>query len=428
MTPRERFRALVKGEPVDRLPYNFGGPRASTFRAWLKQGLSEEQRRNWSRWLDAEPAIGFGKLNTQPIPAFDIQVLREDPARNEREWIDEWGVRRIDAIRQPTEGFATRRYLQFPVTCLADFEAMKYRYDSSTPERLIPQAGENQRETYNPDGYRVLQGTTAWNDPAHMHRVNHGDAPSKLTVPGLYWTARDWAGFEGLSVLCYDDPACVHAMMEHWTNFIIAILDWPLSQVTIDEVILNEDMAYKHAAMLSPAMMEEFMMPRYRRLYDFFKSKGVTAVVMDTDGHNGQVLDVFYPTAIDGISPLEIASHNDPGAFLERHPGLYIQGGIDKRELRFDKARARAEIALRYRQARQYGTYTPGVDHGVPPDVPLRNFLYLVELSRGFADGEELDTFEPAGELEAQLGPIEELFDGLAAIREAQREAAEAGH
>lgn len=208
----------------------------------------------------------------------------------------------------------------------------------------------------------------------------------------------------------------------------MSILDWPLSQVTIDEVILNEDMAYKHAAMLSPAMMEEFMLPRYRRLYDFFKSKGVTAVVMDTDGHNGQVLDVFYPTAIDGISPLEIASHNDPGAFLERHPGLYIQGGIDKRELRFSKAQARAEIALRYRQARQHGTYLPGVDHGVPPDVPLRNFLYLVELSRGFADGEDLDTFEPAGELEAQLGPIEEMFDGLAAIREAQREAAEAGH
>ena len=33
MTPRERMRALIRREPIDRLPYQFGGPRASTFAA-----------------------------------------------------------------------------------------------------------------------------------------------------------------------------------------------------------------------------------------------------------------------------------------------------------------------------------------------------------------------------------------------------------
>lgn len=417
MTPRERFRALVHGEPIDRLPYNFGGPRQSTWKAWEKQGLTPEVKRRWGEFTKADPRIGFGKFNTRPIPEFEQKIIREDG--NIREWIDDWGVHRIDAINQPTEGFATRRYLSFPVKSLRDWEAMKWRYDPTTPERLIPQPGENQKETYNPDGYRSLQGTTWYADPAHKEKLNHGDAASTLTVPCLYWTARDWAGFEGLSLLCYTEPECVHAMMEHWTNFIITILDGPLSEVKLDQVILNEDMAYKHAAMLSPDMMREFMLPRYRRLYEFFKSKGVDAVVMDTDGHNSQVLDVFYPDAIDGISPMEIASHNDPGDYLAKHPGLYIQGGIDKRELRFDKATARREIAKRYAQAREYGTYLPGVDHGVPPDIPLRNFCYLVELSRGFADGEDLETFEPEGSLEAELGPIEEMFDPLKAIDEA---------
>ena len=52
----------------------------------------------------------------------------------------------------------------------------------------------------------------------------------------------------------------------------------------------------------------------------------------------------------------------------------------------------------------------------MPPDIPVRNFLYLVELLKGFADGEDLDNYEPPGELEQQLGPIEEMFDPKQAI------------
>ncbi|MBI3923697.1 MAG: hypothetical protein HY318_19915, partial [Armatimonadetes bacterium] len=63
--------------------------------------------------------------------------------------------------------------------------------------------------------------------------------------------------------------------------------------------------------------------------------------------------------------------------------------------------------------------YIPHVDHGVPPDIPVRNFLYYVELAKGFARGEDLDTYEPPCELEEQLGPIEEMFDPRQAIARA---------
>ena len=79
----------------------------------------------------------------------------------------------------------------------------------------------------------------------------------------------------------------------------------------------------------------------------------------------------------------------------------------------------RAEVVKRYRVARQYGGYLPQVDHGVPPDIPLRTFLYTVELLKGFANGEDLDTYEPPCDLERQLGPIEEMFDPRKAISEA---------
>ena len=78
-------------------------------------------------------------------------------------------------------------------------------------------------------------------------------------------------------------------------------------------------------------------------------------------------------------------------------------------------------------QAREHGRYLPRVDHGVPPDIPLRTFLYCVELARGFAEGEDLYTYEPPCELEPQLGEIEELFDPLKALDIVRQDAAE-GH
>jgi len=178
-------------------------------------------------------------------------------------------------------------------------------------------------------------------------------------------------------------------------------------------------MAFKGQSMMSPAQIREFMLPCYKKLYTFFKERGVAAVVMDSDGYSNQILDALYPEALDGIQPIEIAAHNDPEEILRRYPGIFIHGGIDKRELRFSREQLRAEVAKRYRTAWDLGGYIPHVDHGVPPDIPVRNFLYFVELARGFCDGEDLDTYEPPCELEKQLGEIEEMFDPASAVARA---------
>jgi hypothetical protein len=43
----------------------------------------------------------------------------------------------------------------------------------------------------------------------------------------------------------------------------------------------------------------------------------------------------------------------------------------------------------------------------------------MVELIKGFAAGEDLDSYEPPCELEKQLGPEEAAFDADAEIRRA---------
>jgi len=373
------------------MPYWYGGPRSSTFAAWRKQGLTEQQEVGWAEFVAEEGFQGIGKLDYEPLPRFDEVILEEHG--NERTWIDHYGVKRVDAIYQPTTGFSTRRYLEFPVRDHASFCQYAERYDPRTTDRFEPVIGESNRETANPDVYRVEQGTVHWK--TQVASCNASDQPISITVPGLWWTLRDWCGFEGLCMLCADDPELVEEMMGFWTNFLVAMLDEPLSAIKVDHVMINEDMAYKTAAMLSPDMMHRFMIPNYHRLRKFFRDHGVECIMMDTDGHCGQVIEAFYPSAVDGVCPMEIAAYNDPAAYLQNHPSLVVFGGIDKRELMKTKECTRTEVAKRYRLSRQIPNYIPTVDHGVPPDVPLRNFLYMVELIQGFSNGESLDTFEP---------------------------------
>jgi uroporphyrinogen decarboxylase len=419
MTQRERFVAILRGEEVDRIPYMFGGPRASTFAAWRKQGLSEEQQRRWGSFIGADGGMGFGKFFGGPWPGREEKIVEERD--NKRIWRDAWGALRVDAIDQPTEGFATRRYLEYPVKSRADWESLREHFDPHSPERTEPIAEYQVRRSINPDGYRHHPaGGTNWRDL--VERTKTSEVPVRGAFPGPYWAIRDFCGMEGLSMLFYDDPSLVHEMFEYWTWFIMEIFDEPMREMEVDALVLQEDMAYKKQAMMSPPLMREFLLPRYRELYEFFHERGLKALVMDSDGYNNQILDVLYPEAVDGIEPVEIAAGNDPEEMLMRYPGLYMQGGVDKRELAKSRERLRAEVAARYRSAWKHGRYIPCTDHGVPPDIPLRNFLYYAELAKGFCNGEDLDRYEPPCELERELGPIEEMFDHRSAIARAYGE------
>ncbi len=107
MTQRERYVAILRGGGVDRIPYTFGGPRASTFAAWRRQGLSEEQHRRWGSFIGADGGMGIGKFFGGPWPGREGEVIEERDSK--RIWRDAWGALRVDAIDQPTEPAADAR-------------------------------------------------------------------------------------------------------------------------------------------------------------------------------------------------------------------------------------------------------------------------------------------------------------------------------
>lgn len=364
MTHLERFRNLMEYKPVDRLPNWEVGVWQQTKARWEKEGLNVHNV-NWG-WFTGSPEFHmdpreFIHLNTAMIPPFETEVLER--------------TERYEIIRN-TKGVVTKaliegtvnggrscmdEYISFPVQNQADFDALKKRYIASDSARLEPY-WEDMR----------LEGWKRRNHPLVL-----GENCSTL---GFYWRMREWLGTENLSYAFYDQEDLIHDMCRFIADYTIELTRPILDKVAPDYVCINEDMAMKSGPLLSPATYKKFIFPHMRRLVDFFKSKGVRYVIVDTDGNSEPLIPLLLETGVDGIWPIERASIDQDPMFLRRKYGraLRLWGAVDKREL----AKGRKEIDEHLRSLIpmvEDGGFIPTVDHTVPPDVSLDNFRYYIE-------------------------------------------------
>ena len=381
MKPRERYYNNIHFLPADRFTYSFGGPRQSTLDAWEYQGLSRES--NWGKLIGQDPRVGL-PINNLPDPPFEERTL--EIQGDKRIWIDNLGATRIDEANPTTPGFVTRRWLRFPVETRADYEEMKKRHRPDSDGRV-------------PKNFEAIRQKLA---------SDTREAILNVTIQGPFWKVRDWVGFENLCLLCADDPGWVRDMFDFACDFAIENLRGRIEGLEVDHLFLNEDMAYKHASMISPQMVRELMFPGYRRLIDYLRSAGVRSIIMDCDGHISQLISLWIETGFHGTWPCEIAALNDPVAYRKEYgTDIALLGTIDKRELRFGFKEVMAEVMGKVPFLMEKGGYVPGVDHGVPPDVPVRNFFYLCELLKALAEGKDVEKVN-IDRYQDVLGPVRE--------------------
>ena len=286
-----------------------------------------------------------------------------------------------------TPGFRTRSFLSHPVQNRQDWIRLRdERFDPHTPGRY-------------PDDWAE-----------QVAQLRDDELPVRVTVQGLYWKARDWCGFENLSVMFYDDPTLVHDMMEHVAELAMVLLERALHDVKIDRILINEDMCFKRHAMISPKMFREFMLPRYKRMADYFHGHGVPIILVDSDGYVGDLMPLWIEAGMDATFPLEIAAGNDPVAYREEYgKAVAFIGCIDKREIR-SKERTYREVMSKVPWLVEQGGYLPGFDHAVPPDVPLHSYLTMCELIKAIAEGRPVPGPNEPLAIEEGLGSIERMW------------------
>ncbi len=367
MNSRERYReTLLFGHP-DKVPFQPGGPRESTLKAWHEQGLP--QGVPWYDYLlellgivpeQTQRRISLG-VSFKMIPEFEEKVLEhKDGHYIVQDWMgavteisDEYDYTYIRSAKD----FVTRKWHRWPVENRQDWlERMKWRFDPHDPRRFPPDFED-----------RCIA-------------AQQRDWTLAVDFNGPFWQIREWLGLENLCMLMLDDPDFIMEMVEFWSDFVSATFARVGEQVALDAVRMSEDMAYKAHPMISPAMTRHFLQPAYRRWVSEIRASGCPIIDMDSDGAIDLLIPIWIESGINVCDPIEVAAGNDIVAFRERfgRQMAYI-GGIDKRAIAAGGEVMRAEV-MRVAPLIRDGGYIPGCDHGVPPDISWPNFVEYARL------------------------------------------------
>ncbi|MBT9132160.1 MAG: Uroporphyrinogen decarboxylase [Firmicutes bacterium] len=169
--------------------------------------------------------------------------------------------------------------------------------------------------------------------------------------------------------------------MKTWLRLADAVIRRHQEHVTIDELLLDEDICYNHGPLISPEMIREFLFPYYRQLVANIKARQIDRsrhlyIQVGTDGFVVPIIPLYQEIGMDVMSPFEVASGCDVVEIGRQFPNLVMTGGIDKRVLARSKKEIDRELERILPAMRRRGGYIPTCDHGVPEEVPYTNYLY----------------------------------------------------
>lgn len=359
MNARERFLNTLDYRPVDRGVYGMWvGWWPETAARWQTEGFAPEQGHGFA----TDPYRWHGGWYF-PKPPFERRVIAEDEATIT--YVNHEGI--VMRERKDNPWSSMPQFVRFPVETRADFHAF-WR------ERMQPDLAARVGDDY----------------AAQLAALRQREAPLIVIADrwgGFFGGPRNLVGVERLCTLFYDDPAFVEEMMDAFAEHIIAITDRILQHTDIDVFGFWEDMAYKTAPLIGPALVRRYMLPRYRRVIEHLRGRGVRWFALDSDGDIRSLIPVWLEAGINVLYPFECQCGMDVVA-VRREYGrdLRLWFGIDKRTVAAGPEAIDAELA-RVAPLVAEGGYVAGLDHSLPPDVSYANFRYFMERQWDLVNG-----------------------------------------
>ncbi len=369
MNDRQRhLETYLFGKP-DKIPFLPGGGRNSTRERWHKEGLPEDiepSRITEYAYREAGGTMELPKggpgfsVNGRMTPMFEEKIIeKKEDSQIVQDWkgnICEIGNEfSVEHLRSGID-FVTRRWIKCPVENWEDWESMKHRYNPDDASRY-------------PADKEKLKG-----------QLKERDNFMGFHFSGPYWQLREWCGFEGLSMMFYDNPELVKAMLDFWRDYIIRLMENAFEHCVPDMVHISEDMAYKGYSMVSPTMTRELLLPVWEAWGQVIRKAGVPVYACDSDGFIGELIPIWIEAGINMCDPIEVAAGNDINEFRRTFGDkMAFRGGVDKREMAKGGKFIETEMK-RLEPVIKSGGYIPSCDHGVPSDVSWPDFVHYTKL------------------------------------------------
>lgn len=380
MNNRDRALAVLRYQPVDRLPLVHFGFLRETLEVWHRQGhVTAEELGQCGDGNPAEDAIarklGFDFSwqtmfypNALLRPGFPTEVVAEftDGSRHVR---NDMGV---VELRAPGAGSIPAEVDHL----LTDRRSWEEHYLPKLqwcPERVNEVAfyHEGQRVRFDQGGMEIL-------------RAGQRDRPLGLHCGSLYGDFRSMVGVEGTSYLLMDDEPLFDEIINTIGNLCYRCVEFALaSGAKFDFGHFWEDICFKNGPLVNPAVFADKVGPHYRRITKLLNQHGIGIVSLDCDGCIDKLLPVWLENGVNTMFPIEVGTWQADLAPWRAQYGkaLLGVGGMDKRAFRFNRAAVDTEIE-RLRPLIELGGYIPCPDHRLPGDNQFELVQYYCERMR----------------------------------------------
>ncbi|MDR2135525.1 MAG: hypothetical protein LBO76_02815 [Treponema sp.] len=325
MKPRERLSAILNGRmPDDRLPMiEWAAWWDKTMDRWKQEGMPAGLS-----WVQSLQYFGLDELHS-------ISAVPDVPPA-------------------PSHGAAV-------IDGEAGYEALRERlYAPAAIERLLKSAAQLKE------------------------RHDAGELSIRVWLDGFFWYPRRLFGIEPHLYAFYDQPELMHRINRELLAFNLAAVEELFSVLKPDFIGMAEDMSYNYGPMLSRQLFTEFLLPYYRKLTGYCKSRQVP-VLTDSDGDITVMVPWLLEAGIDGVYPLERQAGVDMALIRRDYPEFIMMGGYDKMVMSRGEAAMRAEFD-RILPVMRSGRYIPSVDHQTPPGVSLDNYRIYIGLFREYCE------------------------------------------
>ena len=365
---RERVRAILHYEPVDRMPVVAFGYWRQTLQKWAKEGhITQEQCDGYGDNSPADQEImaklGFDfnwncrlDARTELLPQFPREVLSREADGS--------------VIERDPNGLIVRNKpgvvsISSEIgTTLTDREAWEEHYLPRLQwcaERIPTKAIADALAT---DAQR--------------------DIPLALYCGSLYGFVRNLMGVEELSYMEVDDEDLFAEIIDTCARICtIATRHLLASGVQFDYAHYWEDICFKNGPLVKPSTFARYVGPHYKRMTQEINAHGIDIVSLDCDGCIDLLLPIWLENGVNTMFPIEVGTWNASIAPWRAQYGRALRGvgGMDKRVFAQDKAAVDREIE-RLRPLVELGGYIPCPDHRIAPDAKFELVAYYCERFR----------------------------------------------
>ena len=192
-------------------------------------------------------------------------------------------------------------------------------------------------------------------------------------------------GYEGLSLLLYDDEELVRDMFDAVGSRVSEYMGRCAACPGVGAMVMGDDIGFKTQTMISPTMLRRYLFPWHKKLVDAVHAQGKPAI-LHACGNRAQVMDDIIGCGWDAIHSFEDQIEPVWDAKARWGDRIAVLGGFDMNSLCLmspDQVRAHTRTLIA--KCAPGGGWALGTGNSVANYLPTDNFLAMIE--EGYARG-----------------------------------------